>query len=583
MKQNQKKASNIERPILCENCFQFILVKIQLNNPNVIQTECPYCYEKKVKGIKPKHIQRFFLLSEFIEYKIQFPFEFCMGNKVHRNIKSICYCIKCNKSFCAECFEKHQLTKFYQNHGIIDKKYNQNLICKQDMNNSDYFCESCEEHFCRYHLHSHSTHKYINISELMTKDNYEFYRNKLLNARKFLTEDFKSIQENIINQISEHEKIEELNGLYKKNLNVNLCLLYILDILVENFFNYRPCYYTYKNLVNNFKLNVIHFPTINSKSSKTLNDYIYYLENNFIINEEFVNLNNVFLNRTIKINSQFTFLKLKDNSLIVLTGKEIKKINFLTYQLYPLIKLNQNISSVSQLNNERLALCMEKFIKIYDFPKEPTKCIGELRTKWGVKQCIELTNSRLATISPEYSYEIWSIKEHRRLHKSEVYEKIIENFLQLKCNEKIVIQTSKTIYFIDNDNYTKEKEIEISTLIPEICCIKEVNSTLIIGGNLTIIILDPKSFQVITRIHPFNDQGKDYNSFIFLRDGSILFGGGFSGLYFYNFSFPEFCLKFESSALKEKSIQGLTCSRIDYLNERYLVIQLGTFLSFWRY
>ena len=221
-KPNSQSLDNIPR---CPECNLISSLKLYYKEGKPIINY--YC-ENKHKGDIPldEYLQKY-NKNSLLKQKC----EEC--NKNQNEVKGdFSYCSKCNKFLCNPCSsnnqndERHIITNF--------KRYDS--LCKIHSNYFSFYCKKCKKNLCIYCYPQHKSHELINLSEFNYSEE----------SKKKLEEQIKNIEKKMIDlDIIKEEVISEIDNLKKSNE------------LEMKFYKILVNTYKYEEIQNNINYDII--------------------------------------------------------------------------------------------------------------------------------------------------------------------------------------------------------------------------------------------------------------------------------------------------------------------------------------
>ena len=221
--------------ILCPECYS--VPQIRIIDETSCSINCLSCnYEHN------------YLLSDYITLLNKMNGNHpCEQNFFHHNREinnGIEYCCKCQKWLCASCISSHNKSK---------KSHKTNKVCHLCKNDtfsqkSDYYCFDCKFHFCKLCKSNHIKHKFTTISEIIDKDDYFIYHNKMMSAIYYI-DTLEDIKTNTVNYLTDQIKLIE--KAYIENKRLNDTIISLCKIIYRSFNDTTPNYYAAMNIINN--------------------------------------------------------------------------------------------------------------------------------------------------------------------------------------------------------------------------------------------------------------------------------------------------------------------------------------------
>lgn len=371
--------------LLCPRCkFSPIFISaIELNNFPAITYQCPNCMEKD-NSDKGEHI----LLSDFLKELSDNQRNLFVNNRTcvrHSMQEAEAFCFDCNNAYCEDCLKAHEFIA--PTHHFSNKTYTMIRNCPRHIHfNLNVVCVDCNTIICSQCQFDHEKkgHKSIFIEE---------YWDKLMFG---LT--YKSYQN--FEQILEKRKIvfEKINDEYIKNIDK------IIDKLKEVKETFK------NNMINNYEPNVENY--------KKLVEIIF---NSFYFCNDLNCYNYEIINSVKTLNQSFLEDKIKDEELIKMKQKEVKKLSDLIdndFNIEKFIDLGkEKINLVNHSNDKQLQkLTVHKFSLSFNFNKK--KVLPELNLpipnpKVSLNNCQQtnIENHKTFSISPSIQNKLNQDKE----------------------------------------------------------------------------------------------------------------------------------------------------------------------------
>ena len=307
-------------------------------------------------------------------------------------------------------------------------------------------------------------------------------------------------------------------------------------------------------------------------------------------------ISNIYLENTIKINTQSIYCLLILNDGRICSASNDSKINILnkfTYETEITIDIFQNgIYYISQLKNLNLICCSEKIIKIIkilDKNKKSNKLFEVIQTLskhsnkiWKV---IELSDNNLISCSSDKTIIIW--ENNNNFYKFKYFIPIIadsvRSIIETKINE--IAYTSfyeQKLYFY---NTKTRNQIKILTKIFSSGWNNDIfyynENYIFVGGNLNIYLINIKKYIIINSFETDNY----ILSFLLMGNNYLLTGDNKGNIYQWMFNEKEENLSLMSKKI-EKSLNNLEKSIYNIKlidNNRLITASEDSTIKIWKF
>ena len=307
-------------------------------------------------------------------------------------------------------------------------------------------------------------------------------------------------------------------------------------------------------------------------------------------------ISNIYLENTIKINTQSIYCLLILNDGRICSASNDSKINILnkfTYETEITIDIFQNgIYYISQLKNLNLICCSEKIIKIIkilDKNKKSNKLFEVIQTLskhsnkiWKV---IELNDNNLISCSSDKTIIIW--ENNNNFYKFKYFIPIIadsvRSIIETKINE--IAYTSfyeQKLYFY---NIKTRNQIKILTKIFSSGWNNDIfyynENYIFVGGNLNIYLINIKKYLIINSFETDNY----ILSFLLMGNNYLLTGDNKGNIYQWMFNEKEENLSLMSKKI-EKSLNNLEKSIYNIKlidNNRLITASEDSTIKIWKF
>ncbi len=307
-------------------------------------------------------------------------------------------------------------------------------------------------------------------------------------------------------------------------------------------------------------------------------------------------ISNIYLENTIKINTQSIYCLLILNDGRICSASNDSKINILnkfTYETEITIDIFQNgIYYISQLKNLNLICCSEKIIKIIkilDKNKKSNKLFEVIQTLskhsnkiWKV---IELNDNNLISCSSDKTIIIW--ENNNNFYKFKYFIPIIadsvRSIIETKINE--IAYTSfyeQKLYFY---NTKTRNQIKILTKIFSSGWNNDIfyynENYIFVGGNLNIYLINIKKYLIINSFETDNY----ILSFLLMGNNYLLTGDNKGNIYQWMFNEKEENLSLMSKKI-EKSLNNLEKSIYNIKlidNNRLITASEDSTIKIWKF
>ena len=308
------------------------------------------------------------------------------------------------------------------------------------------------------------------------------------------------------------------------------------------------------------------------------------------------NISNIYLENSIKINTQSIYCLLILNDGRICSASNDSKINILnkfTYETEITIDIFQNgIYYISQLKNLNLICCSEKIIKIIkilDKNKKSNKLFEVIQTLskhsnkiWKV---IELSDNNLISCSSDKTIIIW--ENNNNFYKFKYFIPIIadsvRSIIETKINE--IAYTSfyeQKLYFY---NIKTRNQIKILTKIFSSGWNNDIfyynENYIFVGGNLNIYLINIKKYLIINSFETDNY----ILSFLLIGNNYLLTGDNKGNIYQWMFNEKEENLSLMSKKI-EKSLNNLEKSIYNIKlidNNRLITASEDSTIKIWKF
>ena len=515
---------------LCPKCHKS--TNLVITQSNKLHLSCTYCYYDSMYSI-----DKYFEMIETVNKKKKIMNKQCEEHSMKDNTF---FCYKCNAHFCIKCQDKH-------------------------LDHSDFIYELDK-------MLNEDKFKEIQAQYKDIKTHYEIYSTK--------------IKENIIEIL--HKEINKINDSYNESLIRNHYICKVIDVLIDNYKNFRYDYYIINNLLENtkFKKNEIIFND-NSISSK-INTILSFYSSNCIIEKHYIDsLSNLITKRTL-INDKESYV----NSLLILSDGRIassysdcsiKVHNVQTFELELSIEQahTKGINYLSQLNTNLILSCSDdKIIKIWEIKSKEYKLIQDISIH-SSPVCRAFPINHNKVVSFEFngkSLKIWnSVSPYNIISQINLHNTTIElalevnNLLALACDDSVLrfydSYSNKCLHSISNIQTSSRNSMIVLK-----------NNKLIVGGYNTLIVIDTSCYTIEKRI-----EDEDYEAidcFLQLSDGSLLCAlGDMNGRAFVQIELNKYEIISEKENAHESHINGIV-----YINERmFASCSDDKMIKIWKY
>jgi WD40 repeat protein len=307
-------------------------------------------------------------------------------------------------------------------------------------------------------------------------------------------------------------------------------------------------------------------------------------------------ISNIYLENTIKINTQSIYCLLILNDGRICSASNDSKINILnkfTYETEITIDIFQNgIYYISQLKNLNLICCSEKIIKIIkilDKNKKSNKLFEVIQTLskhsnkiWKV---IELSDNNLISCSSDKTIIIW--ENNNNFYKFKYFIPIIADSVRSIIENKIneIAYTSfyeQKLYFY---NTKTRNQIKILTKIFSSGWNNDIfyynENYIFVGGNLNIYLINIKKYLIINSFETDNY----ILSFLLMGNNYLLTGDNKGNIYQWMFNEKEENLSLMSKKI-EKSLNNLEKSIYNIKlidNNRLITASEDSTIKIWKF
>ena len=307
----------------CPKCS--LIPKINVCESNKIEFKCPNEHYEKFPIEEYNSKMKFIKISESL-------CNYC--NEKNEKMK---YCFQCKFFVCFNCINNHK----EKTHILINSKI-MDTICPIDGKEICYFCKICQKSLCSYCIHS-SSHQIIGLRNSLFKETeINDLKNKLNNYKDQFIKIYNTISQ-FLGQLKKEiiNMKDKLKNFYQINiLEINF-LKDLINIYDENLRKKNLNFNIINNLSELMKINEI---TFSFKDEKEIGKKL-------IMVEEFLNSNNYILipNSKNLINRNTNNINIFNNS-----KKESNKIFIKNENNFP--KENNIISGISKndLNSQNL-------------------------------------------------------------------------------------------------------------------------------------------------------------------------------------------------------------------------------------
>ena len=402
-------------------------------------------------------------------------------NKNQNEIKGdYLYCCKCDKFLCYLCALNHPNN---EEHNTINfKRYDS--FCKSHFNFFSFYCLKCNKNICIYCNNQHKSHEIINLSEFNIP---EESKNKLETI-------IKNIEKKILDlDVIKEEIISEINNLKKSNeLEMKF-----FKILI-NTFHYEESqkninYYIIQNIKNFEEIFISDKIKLYEKVFKEGTKYISFLQNIRKNNNE----NNLIKNNFKTLNNHTGYVLyltvLKDGRLISSSGDKLINIYRKdSFDLQLSIKEHSDyVYNVKQLLNGKIISCSrDNSINIIKLINEDKYILEQKLNehKNYVYNVIEIRENELVSVSKDKTMKRWKINDDNifKCTKTNIFQNSESVCNIFKINENEFVTTSeeekclKFWNYNDFSNISTINNINTGFYIRELCIIED--DILCIGG-----------------------------------------------------------------------------------------------------
>ena len=274
-----------EKILRCEKCFTLKRFILEPNYPkSTILSECDCGF------IRMPVISFTNALKEPDLYVIRCYF-------CKKEPKNPLYCTGCRRIYCNTCKLSHNTKQKCKTPHIIINPYKFDFYCAehQDVFNNAY-CLGCELNICQNCINEkkHKNHIVLLYDKLQMSKNDEEKIKKYIELS--LGKILKKIEtsKELLKKIQDKEKRKEFKDLVNTTIKENRAILALVEYFYQIYVrvknkNYAIIY----NIMENIKFNFQPFLLTQSESlEERLNDYIIYLENDFVLFKRYVSTKN---------------------------------------------------------------------------------------------------------------------------------------------------------------------------------------------------------------------------------------------------------------------------------------------------
>ena len=514
--------------ICCQKCNSIPL--LTLTNPQLIYIKCNCNFEKKIS------------INDFISYY--------SNNNNNNNYESS--------------FEK--------------------LKKKNEINNSNYFCKFCMEHFSSKKKETHKSHENVKISEIFNFKNLEKYLKLYRSAKDHLNNYNKQLTDKIINSL--REKITIIQDAFLSNKSKNENLIKFYEILLDNYFNKPHNFFVINNLTNNSFFNISEYYYSKNEENITdqVNNILSYFKNDYVLGIPKVDLHNnlkEIAKAKYHTGSICSILILKDGRLATSSCDcSINIINITTLQVEISISSahSSSIFYISQLHNQNVITCSsDRTMKIWEISGTKYKNLATiLGNSSSILKVIPITKDRIASCFEFGNIKIWN--------SNPPYKEIIElydehtsliSIIQLKQNGHLVSGSSQSkLNFWNLDTYQRVHTIRGVSCVWRNGMVEVSNNKLVVGGTGQLTVINSNTYQIEALIKV---AASDRIFSIFeLRDKTILCGFGKG---FYQLNMLNYTSVFQKELAHEHNI--LSLYPVD--NFTFFSSSFDNFIKKWKY
>ena len=344
--------------------------------------------------------------------------------------KNPLYCTGCRRIYCNTCKLSHNTKQKLKTPHIIINPYKFDFYCAehQDVFNNAY-CLGCGLNICQNCINEkkHKNHIVLLYDKLQMSKNDEkkIKKNIELSLGKILKKI--EISKELIKRIKDKEKRKEFKDLVNASIKENRAILALVEYFYQIYIrvknkNYAIIY----NIMENIKFNFQPFILTKSESlEERLNNYIIYLQNDFVLFKRYVSTKN------------------KNNILILGNNDKDNKDNNskMKKEIHDNNKEEENIIKSEEKDN-----LVNKDINLDE--KEKKEKIEENKENDNIKEEIDENNNN---------------NESKRLRRGSIF--VINEIINEKYDDDIFPEDSEEIDF-DISTQVKNQEKQDNKLIP---------------------------------------------------------------------------------------------------------------------
>ena len=381
--------------------------------------------------------------------------EECKNN--NRIKKELFYCKNCKRMLCERSSSKHNS----EHKKIMEKMIN--YYCIDHKIKYSYFCNDCNKNICNSCLIHHENHFIIELKGLILSDqNF----NKIKDKKNIIILNLKKINQLLDSFKKEFiEKIEKLKKIYEIEIKL---FEEIINLYSKGIYNYHII----KNLEN---------------------------ISNFSLDENIINENDSFYEKTIKLLKIFNNINNQNNNKIKLINSN---------------KLDETVYSLCFLKKYNLiAMGLDKKINLYDLELTFISSNKILENK--IAYISELMDGKIIAADLNKVIKIMKIKDGNL----EIYKKIEtkedKNFVVIEIsNKSIICGGNQYLSIIESSfffGYSLNKTIDLKSFISNIV---ELDSNSFLVGKSheqKIIVYSNKNYEPIYQIDNINLRSNNYS------------------------------------------------------------------------
>ena len=440
--------------------------------------------------------------------------------------------------------------KLLQVHNLSQNMVNYNCIKHNKI--YQYFCSKCKIHLCESCKRDffHEAHTIIELTQDLYLDKIN---DQIKRANFHLQIYFRELKNGMTSRLQ--KQLNRLEYSFEECLKNNQNMLWLLELLLDNYNDNYHNYYLINNIRKFGGLNIYNY---DEKDNNSIEKLIEYYHNYAIIDmdKQSIFTNKKVVKNGIKVgnlavqciksihehqNEINSISVLDDGKIMSCSSDRTVKIfdpkdNYRNVFVRPAAK--QRIDYVCQISDNLFACGKYKSIDIWFIENSrniPIHSIVKAHTKC-IRKVIVVTNNRIASCAEDSTIKIWnSVHPYNHIKTFLGHTNWVNSIIQLKGSETLVSGSSSTDGSLRFWNMVTFKCLKVITNVH--CCyansLLEVNSNkLIVGGKDVITIVNLINYTV-----EYKNERSDFgfvNCFEEVRYNILICGCGDGRMCFYD-------------------------------------------------